>query len=135
MNDEDRKLLTEYMGECWHEFTSDIYHPNQCSCGYEAQRHDTIICHIVGNSRTFDNWNDLGDLKEKLVEKESWDYFVYHTYKKFSSLIHRARGGFRNQTVDKIDGPIELQFPEYLINKYRFPKLVAEWLKGRGNEA
>ena len=59
MTDEDKKLLTEFLDECWHEFIND----GRCDiCGA-----------VMGNPRTFDTWQDLGDLKEKLVEKGKYE--------------------------------------------------------------
>jgi hypothetical protein len=48
MKDEDKKLLTEFLGECWHD---------EKSSGWG-----------IGMNRPFTTWQDLGDLKEKLTQ-------------------------------------------------------------------
>ena len=75
MQDEDRKVLTEFLGECW--FNIDNFD-------------DEGICKICGecwevhHNRTFDTWEDFGALIERVEEKDQWDdlflfgYLPYH---------------------------------------------------------
>ena len=67
MTDEDRKLLTEAMGECWHELEYD-----------RDEGHS--FCKLCGDipawpnrmHRTFDNWNDFGVLWEWASKQDWW---------------------------------------------------------------
>ena len=79
MNESDRKLLTEYMGECWHEDLAD--ENGRCPIC------DKGLAIPIGagrtlmswNRRTFDNGNDLYALKEKIAEKGEWNEFKAYT--------------------------------------------------------
>ena len=63
MEDEDRKALTEFLGECWH--ANDYYYLAKVRhCRYcEKTLPDGEI------NRTFDTWEDFGALWEALIEK------------------------------------------------------------------
>ena len=99
-----RKLLTEWLGECWHDKDSgwigDGVHPMSYEvfhcykCKKESRWKEDL------NQRTFDNWNDFGAVVKKLV----WGYILY-----FSSKMP-------SETTSK-------EFPE------RFCILVAEAIK------
>ena len=55
--EEQRKLLTEWLGECWHEKEEIEY----------CEGKNGGKCRIIRNeNRTFDNWNDFGAVVEKL---------------------------------------------------------------------
>ena len=100
MNDEDKKLLTEFLGECWHKPSS-----TDCSCG---ERHPPLM----GNpNRTFTFWQDLGDLKNQLVKKEEWADFYWWV-----------------RSVIAIED-IFSHFTSWLLNPKRFCQLVADYLK------
>ena len=75
MKDEDRKLLTEAMGECWHETilrtTMDKCWLNVCSCGANTGPNSTEK-HINDSNRTFDNWHDFGVLWEWASKQDWW---------------------------------------------------------------
>jgi len=70
MSDNWRKTLTkELLGECWHDWHR--------SAGFW-----NWLCHkcekemmIQVPHRTFSTWQDVGDVKEKLVEMGRWDEF------------------------------------------------------------
>jgi len=79
LTDEDRKRLTLYLGECWHEVVWGKiipWHDCQkktlltCSCGNEWCN----LAHFEQN-RTFATYEDLGKLKDKLVENGEWVHF------------------------------------------------------------
>jgi hypothetical protein len=95
MKDDDKKFLTEWMGEEW--FPKLIY-----------------------SNRTFTTWQDLGDLKDKLVEEGLWRKF-----EKFAVMAFYAPRG-----PDTLEG-----FTDWLFNPIRLPELVAEFLKGRRGDA
>jgi hypothetical protein len=80
LTDEQRKRLTLYLGECWHEDDSSIYHPNRCTCGYEVGWRDDFELHISVPSRTFATYEDLGKLKDRLVENGEWDSFSFYAF-------------------------------------------------------
>jgi len=79
MNDADKKLLTEYLGECWHrpDAGSQMIKPHAyigipCSCGtvsYNAR-------HASTNNRTFTTRNDTVDLYEAIAKKGKWWEFA-----------------------------------------------------------
>jgi hypothetical protein len=82
MNDEDRRYLTEWGGECWHE-------PDRgCAVGLGTSSGGIVlqICTKCGvilsntfqqlhENRTFDTWNDFGWLMERLcTTKLLWNF-------------------------------------------------------------
>ena len=90
MTESDKKLLTEFLGEGadWNS--------------YKYER------------RTFDTWQDLGDLKEKLVELGRWDEFENYIWGKYyfePSAIYKET------------------WLNWLLNPARFCQLVADWRK------
>ena len=97
MKDENRKILTEFLEECWHKVVKEepITSAREvevigmtslftCSCG--KLFNGTIIGkHIAFANRTFDTWEDFGALIERVEEKDQWDDLfysdIYHTIK------------------------------------------------------
>jgi hypothetical protein len=105
MKDEARKLLTEFLGGCWHETVYQetiCFNKKQrtyfdCSCGLKG-RYDPC------ENRTFTTPDDMMAVKEKLVEKGLFDKFddyafqswrvngsVYGVKSYAAWLIHPAR--------------------------------------------
>jgi hypothetical protein len=119
MTDESRRILTEYLGECWHEPCGPYTPGIMCSCGkrsYNAKHAE--------NNRTFTTWDDLGAVKEKLAEKKGdWWRFIIYCY------------GIRNETYDTTYDSPASGFMSWLFRpidengKPHFCRLVAEWLK------
>ena len=62
ITEEQRKLLTEWLEECWHEI-SCINGERMCSCGVVGNL-NIILAH-KGN-RTFTTWEDFGAVVERL---------------------------------------------------------------------
>jgi len=61
MNDADRKYLTEWGGECWHDAEND----ETCSkCGKSFRGY-----YFESVNRTFDTWEDFGWLWENFCRK------------------------------------------------------------------
>ena len=115
LNEEDRKWLTEYLGECWHELKETEYGDFECNkCGFEIRKR-------VFN-RVFTTPGDFFALKDKLVKKGEWD--------KFESYAHREWW----RTIKTIVLEPEKSFPNWLINAPRFCWLVNEWLKEKEDE-
>lgn len=112
MTDKMKKRLTEFLGECWHERSCDIYHEVQCSCGKEFSREYYCVLedHIADTNRTFTTGNDMADLKDKLEEKRMWIRF------------------FRVTRVDKRERPFD-EFIAWLFTPTRFCELVGEFLE------
>jgi len=117
MNDEMRKALTEYLDECWHEFKELNYLP---ILGANTHDHKCTKCvfifsyNFVFNKgrghRTFTTWEDLGALKNKLVEKGDWrDFF-----------------GFARNSWD------EANVNNWLMVPARFCELCSQFLEERG---
>lgn len=112
LTDDDRKLLTEFLGECWHD--GPIF--REYIPGVEHIQFVELECskchgHYLKN-RTFTTWQDTGDLKERLVEMGEWIGF-----KQFARMNHPECGGE--------------DFIDWLMDQIRFPELVAGWLKKR----
>ena len=78
MNESDRKILTNQLGECWHEWgyvrgsvKQEIF---QCvKCGETCK--GIVNCHQ--KQRTFDNWTDFGVLWEWAKKQEWWKDFLH----------------------------------------------------------
>ena len=63
MNESDRKILTNQLGECWH-----------------IQQDDSILCRCgepLPHNRTFTTRNDLMDLYQQVYEDGKWDDFFW----------------------------------------------------------
>ena len=111
MTDDDKKLLTEFLGEHRYVYTSHTK-PS-----------------LFHTDRSFTTWQDLGDIRVKLVEKERYDDFLDFTYRKIAREIDRVRHSVRGQQVSEIDGPIEIQWSKWLFNPPVFIPLVVEFLR------
>jgi len=76
MKDEDKKILTEFLGECWYEKCTGVKAP--WGTVYPSQDTST------DPNRTFNTWGDFGALIERVEEKDQWDdlflfgYLPYH---------------------------------------------------------
>ena len=73
----DRRLLTEFLGECWHD--DPIF--REYIPGVEHIQFVELECskchgHYLKN-RTFTTWQDTGDLKERIVEMGSGETLPY----------------------------------------------------------
>ena len=111
MTTDDRKMLTEYLGECWHEWgyvrgsvKQEIF---QCvKCGETCK--GIVNCHQ--KQRTFDNWTDFGVLWEWAKKQEWWKKFFWFVFDSLPKDIRMS--GFSNYQkylVDKVD------FAKYLL--------------------
>ena len=67
-NEIQRRKLTEFLCECWHD---PYWHDMR---GTVCIKCDEPVS--LSHDRTFDTWDDLGALKEKLVEKGGWNEFL-----------------------------------------------------------
>jgi uncharacterized protein YprB with RNaseH-like and TPR domain len=76
MTETQRKFLTEYLGECWHDYQTGIppeIFLEQCTkCGQIKTDFDL--------NRTFTTIQDKQDLLEAVIKKES----IYHVFSSWS---------------------------------------------------
>jgi hypothetical protein len=98
-NDERRKVLSEYLGLCWHEGRMPI------NCGYRCVKcGDTYVV-----NRTFDNDPDMMALFRKIFKDEKWD----------SDFVYWLR----------FHPHYDVTIPAIFLYPERFCNLVAEWLE------
>jgi hypothetical protein len=113
MNDERRKVLTEYLGECWHETFGELQKDTMfftCQkCGKEFHFADTEI----GIQRTFDTDAAMMALFRKMVNKKDYDRFRFVTKERLTFAL--PVGTFDEQWL--------------FYDPERFCNLVAEWLE------
>jgi hypothetical protein len=64
MKDDDRKLLTEFLGECWHDYEISKSEKSRCSCGLTGYAVREIC---AKTNRTFTTADDMMAVKRKLV--------------------------------------------------------------------
>lgn len=109
---EECKILTGYLGECWHEWIGGIVIGKRVDeCKPETCKHCGINKYLPPyemtiRNRTFTTWQDFGDLWEISIRQSWWPKFC-----KLHNRYYRL---------------------EHLINPTRFSKLLAGWLKGEG---
>ena len=94
LTENQKRLLTEFLGECWHEYIKqpplEKWEIDQgyiqtalCSCGSHS---------CLKSNRTFTTYQDLGDVKDKLVEKGLWRKFWWFSFEKESKARKLASG-------------------------------------------
>ncbi len=117
---QDRKRLTEFLDKCWHEPEEDYFGGNSHIC----PKCENLWLPRIGN-RTFITWQDFGDLKDKLVEKEEWGKF--HIFAADIFWLEPILEPIKeiNDTYDSYDS----DFEDWLINVPRFCWLVNKYLK------
>ena len=77
MNDERRKVLTKYLGLCWHEGRMPI------NCGYRCVKcGDTYVV-----NRTFDNDADMMALVRKLKDSNEFSNFWHFAVSKDRNAV------------------------------------------------
>ena len=103
LNDERRKVLTEYLGECWHEGRMPI------NCGYRCVKcGDTYVV-----NRTFDTDADMMALFRKMVDMKKYDEFRFLTKERLTFAL--PFGTFGETWL--------------FYDSERFCNLVAEWIE------
>lgn len=79
LNDEIRKVLTKYLGLCWHEGRMPI------NCGYRCVKcGDTYVA-----NRTFDTDADMMALFRKIVDSLNFGAFQNFAYKHFNEYARK----------------------------------------------
>ena len=110
LTDDDRKLLPEYLGECWHESFADEC--NQCkNCSVWKKR-------FTEWNRTFTTMPDLIALYEAIHGEGKWDDFFWWIGERSPSPFEAKA----NAWLFCLNAPD--QIPERC-------KMVAEWMKGK----
>ena len=120
-----QEFLTEkVLKECWHEWVhitpegrDEYYDYNICKKCKEMWSGLNYK-----NNRTFTTWQDMGDLKKKIVEMGEWDEFIDFTLEEHGSLGPVFSNEAKFYKADYID---------WLMNPERFCELVAKWWKER----
>lgn len=114
MTDEQRKRLTLYLGECWHEIIEVIIHDDEDG-DYTEDRCKNCDRRFGGDylirRRTFTTDADMMALFRKLVNSLNFGAFQNFAYKRF-------------------DDPRNYTLTEWLFyDPERFCCLVAEWIE------
>ena len=120
MNEQTRKALTLYLGECWH----DIGHMrNALDCNNHdelnqwSERDKTVVRNYF-NNRDFTTPDDADALRRKMVEKGDCGKFIIFTITKWRS----------GQYLDDWT-PCTPDIINYLMEN--FNELAGEWIEGR----
>jgi hypothetical protein len=120
-----KRLTEEVLGECWHEITDNIP-KGRMGHGYCPKCNNTFMgtaMHIAMYDpddfyRTFDTWQDVGDLKEALVKAGKWDDFEYDMKRRWVRDVTAVQASvpWLFRPTDENGDP-------------HFALLVAEWLE------
>lgn len=117
MTDDDRKFLTEAMGECWHEPNRPCAVGSMLITGGTIKQHCTVCGKMMSNSfqlylenRTFTTWTDFGAVWEWAQKQEWFDEL-------FCSVCMNPKCY------------CEVHVPAAHVDPLRFPQLVVEFLK------
>jgi len=117
MTEEQKKRLTEWLGECWHDenggISDDMFSFKCSKCG--KYRHFVDI--DLEDSRSFTTSIDMMDVKDKLVKNGDDIEFEAFVNLKFHQDL----------TFKKVDR--NTSFINWLINPIRFCKLAEEFIK------
>lgn len=104
MKDQTRKLLTEYLGECWHNTRLIVTHCDTCKC--------------AAVNRTFTTPDDMDALRRKMVEKG-----------KIGSFINWGLHDYPCEPGNNID---LFDYFSWLMEPERFCELAGKWIEGKG---
>ena len=119
MNESQRRMLTEYLGECWHEITDKGPYQSTCSkCGITFGAIHTSDWDPAGFNRTFTTAQDMVDLVKKLEEKHDW-------HASLTSIYYGDKWEFSTIYLNDLSG-----FTVWLITEpARTCELIAEWME------
>jgi hypothetical protein len=114
LNDERRKVLTKYLGLCWHEGRMPI------NCGYRCVKcGDTYVA-----NRTFDNDADMMALFREMVDRSD----ALKIMEKDDAWFSFCKWALWRRTCWSAEDYEEIT--KFLFYKpERFCNLVAEWLE------
>lgn len=126
MTEEQKKAVTKWLGECWHEevpVTFENYGSGHiCSCGQAQFNPYMLEYHIERNNRTFTEPADFFAVFDRLVEKglyvdfDEWCFQQWTDQRPFNDMSRNLA-----------------EFTIWLLSKnpdgtYRLCSLVAEWV-------
>ena len=125
MNDTRRRMLTEYLGECWHEITDKGPYQSTCSkCGITFGAIHSSDWNPTGFNRTFTTAQDMVDLAKKMGEKGNFNDFIVWLGYQYPYESDSKSG------VWTIAG--NASFIAWLItDPARTCELIAEWMEGK----
>ncbi len=116
LDDDRRKLLTKYLGECWHEPSDDDYMLcRHCGITFQGSwRDDGGFRHMeaIVEQRTFKTDTDMMTLFRAIFSINEWD----------ASFVPWLR----------YHPDYDTTIPEIFREPEKFCFLVSEWLKERG---
>ncbi len=126
MTNDQKKMLTEWLGECWHEVASQ----------YMTQGNGWLCKHCRKTftvNRTFTTWQDVGDYKNMLVADGLWAEFILYVAKKYNDLN-------KGREIDLSGSYVVIEFTSWLFRSVdesgnpHFCRLVAGFLEKRKGE-
>jgi hypothetical protein len=117
LTQDDCKLITEWLGECWHnKFIND---------GREGLRSlkRCRYCDSGEKNRTFQDPQDFFACFDKMKAREDWPTFKHFVWENWCRAVEN------NETEEQGD--------DYILSRtesghYRLCMLCAEWLKAQG---
>ena len=112
MNEEDCRFLTYKMGGAWHERKPCIYHPEGCLCGHN-------FFPACPSNRTFDNWEEFGELWNWATKQEWWDKFLFFSRINMDDILD-------SEGAEPVSHSCM-----GLVNPTRFPKLITDFMRER----
>lgn len=126
MDDKDRKMLTEWLNECWHDKLNDEYECDKCGEEFGREVYNERWCQIETRPplphsdlgrRTFTALGDFFAVKNRLVELGLWvEFYMWAWDNWFETGPEWWSAGFAC----------------WLIDPTRFCQLAADFLKERG---
>jgi len=114
LTEAQRKRLTLYLGECWHERSCNV---PASGIVYRCVKCKTAVYPI--SEHTFTTYEDLGKLKERLVENGEWDLFCAYAAYVFA--------GENDLCGKQITPEMLINFTAWLLSPKMFCGLVAEF--------
>jgi len=125
MKDEYRKILTEFLGKCWHEQGNK----SRFNPWNQTQTFICAKCDACINRRPFDSWQDLGDLKRKLEGKKQWATFLKSAFESDLDADGNAIEDLDESARSDGEKFYNPDFIGWLLNPKSFCQLVADYLK------
>jgi hypothetical protein len=116
MDDKDRKLLTEWLGECWHEAP---YNVPATDVVYRCVKCKTAVYPASG-FRTFTEDKDFFACFNRLVELGEWEKFIGYCKYTFVAICkyYVDAGDYEKWLLSRTD-----------TGHYRLCVLAVEWIR------
>jgi len=90
LTDDQRKMLTLYLGDCWHEI-SGLVLDFHCSCGAKMMFASEAMDHQLKN-RTFITESDMMALYRAIWKARKWEDFCEYAYEHYEARWKRYDG-------------------------------------------